>query len=188
MLYSIDQLNSKFMLRCCLKSLTNNDIAIVYGFKLTGSTPVENNIQYKRVIRPRYITLNGSIDDGQFGIIRIGLDRNTLERVAVKILSCNRGYRSFKRELRTLKEVGDHLHVVKLLGEGATDLNTYSLIEYAAGEMEVKHIFKQLLKGIKHLHDKDIIYGVSLFTLRPYLLHNSILGKKQIKSAIKRSI
>ncbi|KAI9591469.1 kinase-like domain-containing protein [Syncephalis fuscata] len=144
-----------------------------HSLKLTGSTPVEDSAEYEQKVHQHYIILNGTLGQGQYGVVRVGLNRNTRQRVAVKISPRNRNFRSYSKEVSALHEAGDHPHVVKLLKAEFTDLNTYLFIEYATGgdlsshigrhsplsEMEVKHIFKQLLKGIKHLHDKNIIHG-----------------------------
>ncbi|KAI9592431.1 kinase-like domain-containing protein [Syncephalis fuscata] len=109
---------------------------------------------------------------GAYGLVRLGFNRVTRQRVAVKISTQGCDFSSFANEVRALNEVKDHSCFTELFDMGITSANTYISIEYAAGgdlkaynnrhfpipEMELKHIFKQLFEGAEFMHSKGIVH------------------------------
>ncbi|KAI9592932.1 kinase-like domain-containing protein [Syncephalis fuscata] len=115
---------------------------------------------------------------GAYGLVRLGFNRVTRQRVAVKISTQGCDFSSFANEVRALNEVKDHSCFTELFDMGITSANTYISIEYAAGgdlkaynnrhfpipEMELKHIFKQLFEGA----EQGIPGNILVFSHRLY--------------------
>ncbi|KAI9594642.1 kinase-like domain-containing protein [Syncephalis fuscata] len=189
------QFNSKLMSKYCFQFLVQYDtinckntklsVLIVNGVELRAgestrvagivllkSLAVTNSSLFRQRVGSRYMITAEIIGRGAFGTVRLGRDRRTRERVAVKISSAVGSIRSFKNEVAAMKRVGNHPRVIKMLGNEITPTNTYLILQYVAGgnlehyiqhhkslpEMEIKNIFKQLLEGIEFLHSKNIIH------------------------------
>ncbi|KAI9597210.1 kinase-like domain-containing protein [Syncephalis fuscata] len=157
----------------CLIEIPGSDtVFIVYLIKYTAPALIENSSLFRQRVGSRYMITAEIIGRGAFGTVRLGRDRRTRERVAVKISSAVGSIRSFKNEVAAMKRVGNHPRVIKMLGNEITPTNTYLILQYVAGgnlehyiqhhkllpEMEIKNIFKQLLEGIEFLHSKNIIH------------------------------
>ncbi|KAI9593043.1 kinase-like domain-containing protein [Syncephalis fuscata] len=123
---------------------------VVYKLRLVASVPVENNTEYDQKVRQNYIIVDEILGKGTFGKVRLGVDRNTLARVAVK----------FHRVLVTSKASCEKFALcVRWEYAAGGSLHHYTWNHFPLPEMEVKYIFKQLLERIKFLHSKNIIHG-----------------------------
>ncbi|KAI9599648.1 kinase-like domain-containing protein [Syncephalis fuscata] len=141
----------------------------IHVVKRTPPAQLNDNSVLKQN-RHKYLSWKKSLaSKGGYGTVYLGRDRATRERVAIKISPADEDTSSFDNEVKALEWVGSHSRIIKLLDAKATPVNTYLILQYVAGgdlshylkhhaslpEMEIKHIFKQLLEGIQFLHSKD---------------------------------
>lgn len=118
------------------------------------------------------------IGRGSFGSVFLALNVTTGEMLAVKQVNVNESSKSnsdgidaFHKEVETMKDL-DHLNIVQYLGFEQSK-QTYSLfLEYVAGgsissclktygkfdEPLVKFITRQVLEGLKYLHENGILH------------------------------
>ncbi|KAI9597828.1 kinase-like domain-containing protein [Syncephalis fuscata] len=144
----------------CTIGTPNGEITLnVHVIERCLPMKIEEGEEYEEVLNKWVMITNDQpLGEGSFGEVKLGIDRKTRERVAVKVsLHCH-DFKDYKREVRALHAVGNHSLFVRGLRGGITSLNTYLVIQYMAGEMEVKYIFKQLLEGAKFLHENNIVH------------------------------
>ena len=106
--------------------------------------------------------LTNAHNSGGFGKDRLGFDRKSGNKLAVKISFADDKY-SFWGKVQALKKLVDHTNVAKLFSGEVIDRKAYLIIEYTSGgdlfdyvenhhplpEMKVKYIFRQLVLAIK---------------------------------------
>ncbi|KAI9597802.1 kinase-like domain-containing protein [Syncephalis fuscata] len=158
----------------CTIGTPNGEITLnVHVIERCLPMKIEEGEEYEEVLNKWVMITNDQpLGEGSFGEVKLGIDRKTRERVAVKVsLHCH-DFKNYKREVRALHAVGNHSLFVRGLRGGITSLNTYLVIQYMAGgdlfhyvnrhlplpEMEIKYIFKQLLEGAKFLHENNIVH------------------------------
>ncbi|KAI9594462.1 kinase-like domain-containing protein [Syncephalis fuscata] len=172
--HQILHLNSKNEMVVCtnLGSSILTATFCVYIIKRAKHIQIEDSLEYQQKISRRYMITDVVLGRGAFGTVHLGRDRVTRQYIAVKISPLDDGFISFDNEARVLRKVNDHARIIELLHEETTAINTYLVIQYAPGgdlrrylksyaplsELEAKDIFRQILEGIKFLHDKNIIH------------------------------
>ncbi|KAI9591454.1 kinase-like domain-containing protein [Syncephalis fuscata] len=144
----------------------------IHIVKRTPPAQLNDNSVLKQRIDMKYLIMEEILGKGGYGTVYLGRDRATRERVAIKVSPADEDTSSFDNEVEALEWVGSHSRIIKLLDSEVTPVNTYLILQYVAGgdlshylkhhaslpEMEIKHIFKQLLEGIQFLHSKDVIH------------------------------
>ncbi len=121
-------------------------------------------------------TISDQLGRGGMGTVFAGLNEDSGERVAVKVLSqslaSDEGFRErFEQEIETLRKLR-HENIVRLFGFGEQDgtlFYTMELVEGSSLEQEVRkgrkfdwseatQIGVQMCKGLKHAHDRGVIH------------------------------
>ncbi|KAI9591509.1 kinase-like domain-containing protein [Syncephalis fuscata] len=159
--------------KCFIKIPGCKTTFTVYSLKLATIVPEELSSEYIENVHRRYKITNDFLGKGGFGAVRLALDRNTGQRVAVKIVARRNNEESIINEINALRSIKCDPHFVMYLDERYTAHNVYIVLPYMAGgdlaryvrrhgplpEMEVKHIFKQLFEGVLILHSLNIAHG-----------------------------
>ncbi|KAI9593547.1 kinase-like domain-containing protein [Syncephalis fuscata] len=159
--------------KCFIKVPGCKTTFTVYSLKLATIVPEELSSEYIENVHRRYKITNDFLGKGGFGAVRLALDRNTGQRVAVKIVARRNNEESIINEINALRSIKGYPHFVMYLDERYTAHNVYIVLPYMAGgdlaryvrrhgplpEMEVKHIFKQLFEGVLILHSLNIAHG-----------------------------
>lgn len=123
-------------------------------------------------------TLGPVLGQGSFAAVRLGIDRGTGERVAVKVmerwkLCTEETSASLHTEVQMMRSM-DHPHIVKVLDafEGPGFLAMVleyvgggDLFDYVVGrgrcpftEDEARHLFVQILEAVVYIHSRGIIH------------------------------
>ena len=113
---------------------------------------------------------------GNFGEVKLGINKETKEKVAIKIIDkdkmikCNNIER-IKREFKIIKEL-DHLNIIKTYSIRDDPKKFYIIMEYCEkGELfkyiiknkklkenEAAFFFYQIINGIEYIHNKNIVH------------------------------
>lgn len=116
-------------------------------------------------------TLGSQIGKGSFGIVRMGMNKETGTLMAVKIIQANRFImKDIRREIELLKCL-EHINIVKYYG-AEMDRALYIFQEWVPGgsvtsllnkfgpfSMQVVRVYlQQVLAGLTYLHDHSILH------------------------------
>ncbi len=120
--------------------------------------------------------IESSVGSGGMGSVFLGVDEQTGERAAVKVLApalaADPSFRErFGTEVETLKKLR-HPHIVQLLGYGEQDGQLFYAMEMVEGRTlqqelqaarrfqwrEVARIGVQICQALKHAHDRGVIH------------------------------
>jgi len=121
-----------------------------------------------------YYQIEELLGNGSFSEVRRGINRETGEHFAVKMMSKDGDERKFEivnTELEILKRVG-HKNVVKLYEVFESDTEMHFVLQLIAGgelfekivqltcytERDASKLIAQLIHGVNHLHSKKIIH------------------------------
>ncbi|KAI9592152.1 kinase-like domain-containing protein [Syncephalis fuscata] len=132
------------------------------------------------VINSRYAVTTQQLGAGGFGEVYYGETRCNKMPIAAKISkkqkakgAANNGhFNIFDEEKDMIIAAQEHSSIIKLVGAHNTELHSYLILEYLNGgnlfnyctchgplpEQEAKYIFQQILNGVKHLHDRNIVH------------------------------
>ena len=156
----------------------------------------ENDLQLEdeNTILKKY-ELKEQIGEGTFSIVRLGINNETKEKVAIKILEKSKIYRKddlerIEREIKILKNF-NHLNIIKIIEILESKKNHYFIMEYCEnGELfnhivemeklsdkESSYYYYQLINGLEYIHSKGIVHR----DLKP---ENLLLGKGNILKII----
>ena len=138
------------------------------------SNPINNNSDINADITPPTsvceFVLGQKLGEGTFGTVRLGINRQTGEKVAIKILEKNRISNiddriRIEREINFLKKI-HHPNIVKLFCVIETGSQMFIVLEYIKGnelfqyivlrkkleEEEACYFFLQIINCIEYLH------------------------------------
>ncbi|KAI9480431.1 MAG: kinase-like domain-containing protein [Benjaminiella poitrasii] len=149
--------------------------------KLHYSTSIANSTQPKRVIG-RYF-LSKTLGKGSMGKVKLALNTDTNEKVAVKIVSRKlttpntSRKQEISREIRTIREASimlllDHPHIAKMHEMVLLDDFYYLFMEYVDGgqlldyiishgrlkERHARHIARQIASALDYCHRNSIVH------------------------------
>ena len=121
-------------------------------------------------------SLEDQLGEGTFGYVRLGINKQTNEKVAIKILEKKKilEYEDkvrIEREIKILKSLR-HPNIVHLYSVVQTKESLYIIMEYAKGielfeyigkkkRIEEKiacHIYQQIISGLEYLHKNNIVH------------------------------
>ena len=120
--------------------------------------------------------LGEKLGKGAFGIVRMGINKQTGEKVAIKILEKSQITNTDDKE-RLIKEINvlkkmHHPNIVKLFCVVNTDRQLYIIMEYIKGkelyqhlllnkkleEREACYLYQQIVSGIEYLHEIKVAH------------------------------
>ncbi|RKP27792.1 kinase-like domain-containing protein [Syncephalis pseudoplumigaleata] len=126
--------------------------------------------EYSELLGDQYIITNKQLGRGDFGSVCLAINRRVHQRCAVK-LGTARNRHTFNREVEVLATVRGHPRFVQMEHAAATTTAAYLYLQYAWGNMtryldvldlltedEAKHIFRQILEGVQHMHHIDWVH------------------------------
>ncbi|KAI9591065.1 kinase-like domain-containing protein, partial [Syncephalis fuscata] len=144
---------------------------------------------------------------GSFGDVYYGETRGNKTPIAVKICDKkkvinaieNNILNGFNKEKDAITTAQSHSNIIKLVDACDTEMHNYLMFEYAAGgdlfdycvrygplsEQEAKHIFKQVLEGVKHLHSKGIVHCGKLKMVFIYITNKTIPENVLVRRPVK---
>lgn len=146
----------------------------------TISKPPKRSKNIRKTFKDKYIA-GKELGSGHYSIVKDAVNRITGQTVAVKIFhpQMNNDYKKTKQfcdETKILMSI-EHKNIVKLLDRfvepfSTTQIQSYLVLEKINdGELfdrivrktklrqnETKELFKQILSGLKYLHDRNIIH------------------------------
>ena len=136
-----------------------------------------------------------TIGKGTFSIVKLGINKKTNEKVAIKILKKNKiihkeDVERIEREISILKKLS-HINVIKIYKINEDDDKYYIFMEYCENgelfhyiverqrlsEEESSFFFYQLINGLEYIHSENIVHR----DLKP---ENLLLGKYNILKII----
>ena len=136
-----------------------------------------------------------TLGKGTFSIVKLGINKKTKEKVAIKILKKKKIIQRedidrIEREINILKNL-NHINVIKIYKINEDSENYYIVMEYCEnGELfhyiverkrleedEASFFFYQLVNGLEYIHSKNIVHR----DLKP---ENLLLGKDNILKII----
>ena len=139
--------------------------------------------------------IKGIIGKGTFSIVKLGIDRITGEKVAIKILNKKKIFNKkdaerIEREIQILKNI-NHINLIKIIKIKEDSENYYMIMEYCEiGELfnyivkkikldenESSYYYFQLINGLDYIHSKNIVHS----DLKP---ENLLLCNKNILKII----
>ncbi|KAI9590941.1 kinase-like domain-containing protein [Syncephalis fuscata] len=158
--------------------LDENNILMVYKINKLELRISDKSCDFGTVVDSKYAVTEQLLGSGSFGDVYYGETRGNKMPIAVKICDKkkvmnaieNNILNGFNEEKDVITTAQGHLNIIKLVDACDTEMHNYLMFEYAAGgdlfdycvrygplsEQEAKHIFKQVLEGVKHLHSKGI--------------------------------
>ena len=158
-------------------------------------SPTDNSKDKKEDILFEY-TIKGLIGKGTFSIVKLGENKSTKEKVAIKIMQKNRiinkeDFIRINRELDILKSLNHHPNVIKIYKILEDSKKFYIIMEYCEnGELfnrivEKQHLnedesalfYYQLICGLEYIHKNKIAHR----DLKP---ENLLLSKNDILKII----
>ena len=120
--------------------------------------------------------IHGIIGKGTFSIVKLGIDRLTGEKVAIKILNKKKilnknDAERVEREINILKNI-NHINLIKINKIKEDSENYYMIMEYCeSGELfnyivkkvrldenESAYYYYQLINGLEYIHSKNIVH------------------------------
>ncbi|BFU20602.1 protein kinase domain containing protein [Entamoeba histolytica] len=171
-----------------------NDYLGIAEFSLLANLITKN---YKMKAEGNDIRLVGryelqrKLGEGSEGCVRLGVNRRTGEKKAIKIFYKSRGINleHLENEIASLRKL-NHPNIVKLEEVIENDEQLYFVMELCLGGSLAEHVaispfsipvarnfFKQLLSGVKYCHDNGVIH-------RDLKLENLILDRDGINLKI----
>ena len=136
-----------------------------------------------------------TIGKGTFSIVKLGINKTTNEKVAIKILKKNKiihkeDVERIEREISILKKLS-HINVIKIYKINEDEEKYYIFMEYCENgelfhyiverqrltEEESSFFFYQLINGLEYIHSENIVHR----DLKP---ENLLLGKYNILKII----
>ena len=136
-----------------------------------------------------------TIGKGTFSIVKLGINKNTRDKVAIKILKKNKiihreDVERIQREISILKKLS-HINVIKIYKINEDEEKYYIFMEYCENgelfhyiverqrltEEESSFFFYQLINGLEYIHSENIVHR----DLKP---ENLLLGKHNILKII----
>ena len=136
-----------------------------------------------------------TIGKGTFNIVKLGINKKTKEKVAIKILKKNKivhkeDVERIEREINILEKL-NHINVIKIYKINEDNENYYILMEFCENgelfhyiverqrlkEEKAAFFFYQLINGLEYIHSKNIVHR----DLKP---ENLLLGKDNILKII----
>lgn len=175
-----------------MSNLMKNQFAPNYIKKLK-MMKIENASEKKKPTKQRLLNLivpikaeeeknnyeiYGELGKGAYGIVKMGMDRRTNEKIAVKIYEKKRldepnKIKNLEREINILAELS-HPTIAKLLDVIETQTELYLILEYGGAnslynyllskpehrlpEPEAKQFILVIAEALKYLHDLDITH------------------------------
>ena len=140
-------------------------------------------------------TIKETIGKGTFSIVKLGINKITKEKVAIKILKKNKiihreDVERIEREISILKKLS-HINVIKIYKINEDKEKYYIFMEYCENgelfhyiverqrltEEESSFFFYQLINGLEYIHSENIVHR----DLKP---ENLLLGKYNILKII----
>ena len=114
-----------------------------------------------------------TIGRGTFSQVKLGKDKSTNEKVAIKIIDKSKikdskDIKRIEREIKIIKQI-NHLNVIKTIKVKEDSKNVYIIMEYCGydlflhivnkkklQEKEAAMFYYQLINGLDYLHSKNI--------------------------------
>ena len=140
-------------------------------------------------------SIKETIGKGTFSIVKLGINKKTKEKVAIKILKKKKITRKedierIEREINILKKL-DHINVIKIYKINEDEEKYYIVMEFCENgelfhyiverqrlnEEEASFFFYQLINGLEYIHSENIVHR----DLKP---ENLLLGKYNILKII----
>ncbi|KAI9591449.1 kinase-like domain-containing protein [Syncephalis fuscata] len=153
---------------------------IAYKVESLALKTDEQSHDFDAVINSRYAVTTQQLGAGGFGEVYYGETRCNKMPIAAKIskkqkakgAANNDHFNIFDEEKDMIIAAQEHSSIIKLVGAHNTELHSYLILEYLNGgnlfnycmchgplpEQEAKYIFQQILNGVKHLHDRNIVH------------------------------
>ena len=116
------------------------------------------------------------LGEGTFGVVRLGRDKITGEKVAIKILEkqkiiARHDEERVRRELDIIRRV-NHINIIKIIKIEEDKDNKYLIMEYCEkgelfnhiiesenlGELEAAYYYYQLINGLECIHNNDFVH------------------------------
>ena len=145
---------------------------------LIPPTPIPQNLSIKTYTHPQLcdFILTKKLGEGTFSIVRLGINKQTNEKVAIKEILKNQIIENndknrLEREIKILKNIR-HPNIINLYNIIQTEKKYYLITEYIEGrelfeyiikkrkldEFESCKFFQQLINGIEYLHKLKIVH------------------------------
>ena len=140
-------------------------------------------------------TIKETIGKGTFSVVKLGINKTTKEKVAIKILKKNKiihreDVERIEREISILKKLS-HINVIKIYKINEDEEKYYIFMEYCENgelfhyiverqrlsEEASSFFFYQLINGLEYIHSENIVHR----DLKP---ENLLLGKHNILKII----
>ena len=156
------------------KTHTKDEILSIFPDSYINRTNPFEEIDSKKIICD--FILQEKIGEGAYGIVKIGQNLQTGEKVAIKIydkvkLKISKNVKMIEREINILKTL-KHPNVLQLISAIETEHQIFIITEYIKGvelsqyllihknitEKEICTYFKQLISGIEYLHTLGICH------------------------------
>ena len=141
-------------------------------------TPLPENLSKKQYNHSQIcdFTLTKKLGEGTFSIVRLGINKQTNEKVAIKEMLKNKIIENndknrLEREIKILKKIR-HPNLINLYNIIQTEKKYYLITEYIEGkelfdyiikkrklqEIEACKFYQQLINGIEYLHKLKIVH------------------------------
>lgn len=144
-----------------------------FAVSVDGPTAEAFKLEFKKKAKQPY-ELGRTLGKGAFAVVRLATDRATGGQFACKLVDkANTNVDEFGREVRTMREVGIHRHIVSLIDEFETDEAWALVMDLVVGgevfdrlcnkglysENDAATFVCQLGLALQHLHERGIVHA-----------------------------